>query len=539
MTQSITYRSEKLVEFVLSIDGNLPAQLYGDELRVKQILNNLLSNAFKYTKKGEVELGVSCARQNEETVLLTAYVRDTGIGIKTENISYMFEDFTQLDVYANRNIAGTGLGLSIVKRLLNLMGGSITVESEYEKGSVFTIKLPQRFVTDTVIGAEMAANLKDLNYHQQKRKRGPKLARATMPYARVLVVDDVVTNLDVVKGLLKPYGMQIDCVTSGQQAINAIREESVHYNAVFMDHMMPGMDGIEATRRIREIGTDYAKSLPVIALTANAIAGNEEMFMNNGFQAFISKPIEISRLDAVIRQWVRDKEQEKLLENRQVNVGGYTFPDARSGRDRRVMPTRRSGFDRRTLGRIYYEIDIKKGMDRFGGDKEVFLNVLRSFTVNTRPLLEQVRGVAQEDLASYAIAVHGIKGSSRGIFAEEVGAKAEALEIAAKSNNFGFITDNNQDFIKTVERLLSDLGDMLEKTSREKPKPRKDSPDVETLAKLLAAALRFDMDGADAAITELEHYEYDYESDLVSWLREMVAEADFTRIVKRLSNDEM
>jgi len=535
VTQSIMFRNEKPVEFVLSIDGNLPTQLYGDEIRIKQIFNNLLSNAFKYTKEGEVEFGISCDRGEDGTALLIACVKDTGKGIQPEGIKRMFEDYAQLDAYSNREVTGTGLGLPIVRRLLDLMGGSIDVESEYGKGSTFTMRLPQKYVTDAVIGPEMAENLKAFNYHEQKRKWNAKLARIIMPYARVLVVDDVVTNLDVAKGLMKPYGMQIDCVTSGQQAIDAIRDESVVYNAVFMDHMMPCMDGVEATQRIREIGTEYAKSVPIIALTANAIAGNEEMFLDKGFQAFISKPIEIARLDAVVRQWVRDKEQEKLLDFKQITVDGMPVLDTRKGGERRSETERRGVLDRRILGRLYYGLNAKKGMERFGGDKEVYLNVLHSFAKNTKPLLEQARGVTHEALPDYAITVHGIKGSSRGIFAEEIGTKAEALEVAARSDDFDYIIENNQAFIETVERFLVDIEDMLDRINAENAKPKKEKPDKETLANLLAAAEGFDMDGADMAITELMRYEYASEGKLVDWLREMVAEADFAQIAERLA----
>ncbi|MCL2704864.1 MAG: ATP-binding protein [Spirochaetaceae bacterium] len=536
VTQSIMHKGEKPIDFFLNIDGNLPAQLFGDELRIKQVFNNLLTNAFKYTKEGTIEFGITCTRQDSEAVLLTAYVRDTGIGIRPENKENLFEDYVQMDARANRNIMGTGLGLPIAKRLLSLMDGSITVESEYGIGSLFQIEIPQGFVTEAVIGQKTADNLKNFNYFKRKRERDSKLTRISLPYARILIVDDVVTNLDVAKGLMKPYGMQIDCVTSGQQAIDIINSEAVHYNAIFMDHMMPGMDGIEATRRIREINTEYAKTIPIIALTANAIAGNEKMFLENGFQAFISKPIEIALLDAVIRQWVRNKEQEKQLAIKQMSENGYPFPDNRSGEERRAPSERRSGIDRRILKDFYNELDMEKGLERFNGNEEVYFKILRSFTLNTRSMLEQIKEVRQETLSDYSITVHGIKGSSRGIFAEKIGAKAEALEKAAKAGDFNFVIDNNPDFIETVEQFIALIDNFLDKIEAEKkPKPKKEKPDRETLAQLLAASKSFDMDGADAAIAELERYEYDHENGLVTWLRESVDEADFKRIIIKLS----
>ena len=554
VTQSIAHKEEKPIRFTLNIDGNLPSRLIGDELRIKQILNNLLSNAFKYTKKGAVEFGLYCENALSDhgkdsagiddaggadvpgpTLTMVAYVRDTGIGIAPEYIGNIFDDYSQMDSHANRNIMGTGLGLSITRRMVTLMNGSIKVESELNKGSVFTVSIPQGRVNDDIIGQDMADNLKNFHYYEQKRRQISGLSRISLPYAKVLVVDDVVTNLDVAKGLMRPYGMQIDCVTSGQEAIEAIRNETVHYNAVFMDHMMPGMDGIEATRHIREIGTRYAKTIPVIALTANAITGSEEMFLDKGFQAFISKPVDLSRLDAVIRRWVRNKEQEKLFFGRQVSVDGDAITDTRSGSERRADNNRRSGVDRRSLGRLYNKLDFTSGIERFAGSEAIYLGILRSYAINTKPLLEKIRDVSGDTLEDYAITVHGIKGSSRGIFAKTASDMAEALEMAAKDRDSDYIRDNNQQFISVVGELISDIEGMLERIDNESPKPTSDEPDRETLSRLLTACKKYDMDGIDDALAELEKFNYSTGNDLVACLREYADEADFTSISDKLS----
>ena len=541
ITQSIMHKGEKPIEFVLDMDGNMPAQLFGDELRIKQVLNNLLSNAFKYTKEGTIELGLCCVSNEGDkgdenrTVWLTAYVRDTGIGIQPEYLESIFEDYSQMDTQANRRIMGTGLGLSITKRMVELMKGTITVSSEYGKGSVFTVSIPQKCVNDSIIGQEIVNNLKNFHYYGQKRKQNAKLVRINLPYARVLVVDDVGTNLDVAKGLMKPYGMQIDCMTGGKQAIDAIRDEKVRYSAVFMDHMMPGMDGIEATRLIREIGTEYAKTVPIIALTANAVAGNEEMFLDKGFQDFISKPIEISRLDAVIRRWVRDKEREKLYLDRRLDMEGDDIPEIDTRNEIRSVRDRQEGFDRRLFEKLYYDINIKKGLKRFGGDMEVYLGILRSFAVNTKPLLEKVKLVKRENLNDYAISVHGIKGSCRGIFAKTAGEKAEALEIAANAGDFDFIGNNNPDFVKNIEKLIADLDEILEKIGDKNPKKKMATPDRETLTKLFAACIKYDMDETNAVMAELELYEYESNGEIVARLRKYADEADFARIIDELS----
>ena len=536
VTQSILHKGEKPIQFSLDINEDLPTHLFGDELRVKQILNNLLSNAFKYTKKGSVELSVKCARE-DDTVWLAVSVRDTGQGIRPEKIGDLFLGYTRFDAEANRLVMGTGLGLSITKRVVDLMGGSITVESEYGKGSVFTVRLPQKFVTDAPIGREAVDSLKAFHYSERKRHRDTRLARLNLPYARVLLVDDVVTNLDVAKGLLKPYKMQVDCVLSGLEAIDAIRDGNVRYNAVFMDHMMPGMDGIEATQIIRELGTDYARNVPIIALTANAIVGNEEMFLSKGFQAFISKPIEIARLDAVIRKWVRDKDQERQFFGQEEEGQGKEAgePEATPA-VRHESGGMRGGIDRKSLGHRIAGLDLEKGIERFGGDEDSYFEVLRSYAAHTPALLETAKAVTPHNLADYTIAVHGVKGSSRGVCAYTVGDMAEALEKAARDGDFDYIAAANQAFLGTTWKLVSELNEMLWQICMDNPRPTKDKPNPEVLERLLKACRDYDMDGVDTALAEIECFDYDNDDGLAIWLRSHVEQMDFKQIIKKLSS---
>jgi signal transduction histidine kinase/CheY-like chemotaxis protein len=517
IAQSVMRIGGKPIKFILNICENLPTCLHGDEHRVKQIVNNLLSNAFKYTRQGTVELTVSCERERErekEIAWMTIRVSDTGIGIRKEDMERLFTDYAMMDVESNRKIEGTGLGLPITKNIAEMMGGAITVESEYRKGSVFTARFRQEFVNDAVIGAELAETLKSFRYSDEKRRQNSQIMRIDLSYARVLVVDDVPTNLDVAKGMLKPYGMQIDCVSRGQDAIDAVRAEKVRYNAIFMDHMMPEMSGIEAARIIREkVGTEYAKTVPIIALTANAIVGNDEMFLKNGFQAFISKPIEMPRLDTVLRQWVKDKDrEEKLISNTAGQPGAA-----------REFPARLDG------------VDVQKGFERFNRDINSFLNVLRSYAVNTPPVLDLFRNVNKDNLADYAIEVHGLKGSSRGICAEAVGAKAEALEKAAKAGNIDFVIANNADLIEAAGKLVNNIKDLLGKMASENPKPKKDKPDGQVLSKLAAACEQYNMDEADSAMKEIDNYEYESDDGLAQWLRENVDMMNFSEIKEKLT----
>ena len=294
----------KPIAFRLDINEELPYSLYGDDLRVKQIINNLLSNAFKYTQKGTVTLGMNCKRQGSEDVRMSVWVNDTGIGIREEDLKKLFTDYSQVSTQANRQIEGTGLGLSITKMLVERMDGKIFVESEYGKGSTFRFHIRQKFVSDKTISAEVVENLCNFRYAEDKRKAAKNLVRPDLNYASVLVVDDMPNNLDVAAALLGKYKMRVDCVTSGQEAINRINSGEPVYDAIFMDHMMPGMDGVEATAKIRAIGTKYAMTIPIIALTANAIVGNEQMFLDNDFQAFLAKPINVIQLDSIVRKWI-------------------------------------------------------------------------------------------------------------------------------------------------------------------------------------------------------------------------------------------
>jgi PAS domain S-box-containing protein len=298
---------EKPVTFKLDVNENLPVSLFGDDLRVKQILNNLLSNAFKYTKEGTVILAVGCMRE-DDTVWVNFNLSDTGIGIRGEDIEKLFIDYNKVDIQSNRGIEGTGLGLSITKKFVELMGGEISVESEYGKGTTFKVRIRQGFVDDKTIGKETAENLYAFRYAGKQTQ--VKLIRPDLSYARVLLVDDFPANFDVAVEMLRKYKMQVDCVTSGREAVDRISAGEPVYNAVFMDHIMPEMDGIEATKLIRALGNNYAENIPIIALSANAVAGSERMFLDNGFNAFLPKPYNMTMLDSVVKQWITDKSKE-------------------------------------------------------------------------------------------------------------------------------------------------------------------------------------------------------------------------------------
>jgi PAS domain S-box-containing protein len=439
-----TRLGEKPIKFSLNISDDLPGRLYGDDLRVKQIFNNLLSNAIKYTHKGTIELSVSCKRDGAD-LLVEISVSDTGIGISEKNLKKLFSDYNQVDTRANRNIEGTGLGLAITKRLAELMGGEISVTSEHGKGSVFSVHFRQGFVSDTPIGPAVAENLRKFRYADDKRTTSKKLVRHDLSNARVMVVDDMQTNLDVAAGLLRKYKIQVDCITNGAEAVERIRSGSPAYNAVFMDHMMPGMDGIEAADAIRSIDSEYARKIPIIALTANAIQGTENMFYEHGFQAFISKPIDIMELDSVIKKWVRNE----LVEG--PSIPNTTAHGASYNEDNNKPVINIPG------------VDTEKGLSLYGDDLDIYLPTLRSYVSYTMDVLDKLRNVSAESLPEYVINVHGLKGTSASIGAEIVRESALNLEKLARAGDLQGVLARNDRFIKGTENIVANIKAWLEK----------------------------------------------------------------------------
>ena len=300
---NLMHIGSKPIEFSLSVDENLPTHLFGDELRMKQILSNLLSNAFKYTEKGNVTLEIMMHQvpESDGEIMLEVKVTDSGVGMTKQQIDDLFEEFTRF-YQSETNTMGTGLGMSITQKLVALMGGKLTVESEHGKGSVFTAFIPQaKFPGAEPLGREMVENLRQFKAAAHYSK-SDDIVREPMPYGKVLVVDDVEINIYVVIGLLAPYRLQIDEAADGMEAIEKVKNGS-EYDIIFMDHMMPIMDGIEATKVIRGMG--YKK--PIVALTANAVSGQAEVFLNNGFDDYISKPIDVRSMHVILNRFIRER----------------------------------------------------------------------------------------------------------------------------------------------------------------------------------------------------------------------------------------
>jgi len=310
----------KPIEFKLDVDQNLPSKLYGDEIRIKQILNNLLSNAIKYTDRGQIQLSVNHRKINED-IMLVLSVSDTGQGMKEEDRKKVFDEYARFNTAVNRSIEGTGLGLNIIKRIVEMMEGEISVESELGKGSTFTVMIKQQSADDSPIGEELTRRLSDFTFTSKKQDK-QEITKELMPYGNILVVDDVEINLYVACEILLSYELEVEMADSGFTAIEKI-QNGKKYDVIFMDHMMPKMDGIETTKKLRELGyTGF-----IVALTANALVGNDKIFAKNGFDGFIAKPIDIDQINSILNKFVRDKhpEEAKKYKSDVVTQNGNTL----------------------------------------------------------------------------------------------------------------------------------------------------------------------------------------------------------------------
>jgi PAS domain S-box-containing protein len=411
----------KPIDFKLTITENIPSMLVGDELRIKQILNNLLSNAFKYTQEGQIELMLSSElKRDRASANLIIRVSDTGQGMTADQVKKLGDRFSRFNLDANRKTEGTGLGMNITRNLIQLMGGDIIVESTPGMGSVFTVRLPQVCANSEPIGKVLAENLMRLNLKNTTKMRNAQITQEFMPYGRVLVVDDVETNLYVARGLMAPYGISIDTALSGFEAIEKIRE-GTEYDIVFMDHMMPRMDGIEATKHIRDEG--YKR--PVVALTANAIAGQAEIFLNNGFDDFISKPIDIRQLNSVLNKLIRDKQSPDVIDEarRQKNTlyaaGGHNI----------VIDSQLAEF---------FVRDAKKSID-----------ILEAICENNCR--------RTDDIGTLIINIHAMKSALANIGESELSGKAAELEQAGRDQNINFIILWLPEFLTSLKEIVEKL----------------------------------------------------------------------------------
>ncbi len=429
----------KSLSFECIIDDNVPKYLFGDEIRVRQVLINLINNAIKYTNSGEVRFGVSYSDANGQPEI-TFTISDSGIGIKQEDIPKLFHSFEQLDLRKNRNIVGTGLGLAICKKLVDLMNGQISVTSEYTVGSVFTVVLP------VTLGNEK--NIRELSLSKPIYCNN----------ANILVVDDNSINITVAMGILATHNIKPDSAESGLDAIEMIKNK--RYDLVFMDHMMPVMDGVEATKTIRSMGYE---GLPIIALTANVVSGTKDYLISNGFNDFLSKPIDRVLLnDALIRWLPKDK---------------YTLDY--------VAPTpSQNPASKESLHEIrkIHELDVDTAIMDLSGSEDAYLTVVKQFVKSMdKYVADLMKTYNTKDYTNYSIIVHGIKSSLRSIGATKKGNLAYALECASKEMRTEICDEKTTEFCESV--II--LNGLLKKSLHGNEVPKEVAADTEKLSALL------------------------------------------------------
>jgi len=351
---------EKNLEFKLDIDGNIPSMLYGDEVRLKQVVTNILTNAVKYTEKGSVTLSAKSERINGNTIRLRISVEDTGIGIKKESLEELFASFKRVDQARNRKIEGTGLGLSISKQLIELMGGQITVDSIYKTGSVFTITVDQEIVNSNPVGSLNFMAKKKL-YNRERYKQSFEA-----PDAKILIVDDNEMNLMVACKLLRATKVQIDTAKSGKECLEKTRSKA--YHVIFMDHMMPKMDGEEALHELRRQENGRCKDTPVIALTANVMTGAEQIYQDKGFEGYLAKPINGALFEATLLKYLPEDLIEYNIDEEDIDGSDNTIQIISMERKRKVRITTdcvcdlpAEWLERFDIMSMYYYVYTKEG----------------------------------------------------------------------------------------------------------------------------------------------------------------------------------
>ena len=416
------------LEYVVDVDPTIPDELCGDGQRVRQVLVNLLNNAVKYTEKGSVRLTIRGEKQGDGALLLTAIVRDTGIGIREEDMGKLFTRFQRLEMERNNTVEGTGLGLAITQRLLEMMGGSIAVESEYGKGSVFTITLPQKIVSQAPVGdfqARFMANVAEAAAYQESFRA---------PSARILIVDDTRMNLTVAVALLKNTQMQIDTATCGADAISMA--EATQYDVILMDQRMPEMDGTEALRRIRALEGGASQNTPVVCLTADAVVGAKERYLAEGFSDYLTKPIDSHALEKTLIRYLPRAKVERIRPEPEA-----PSPAADGAED---------GFDFLRAGGV----DPQAGLRYCQGDEALYRTLLAEYARGEAEKADILEGsLAEEDWKRYAIHVHAIKSASKMIGAQALSDLAAALESAADAGDGRTVRANHESMMAKYAAL--------------------------------------------------------------------------------------
>lgn len=434
---------KKGLSFFMKIDESIPTQLYGDKVRIRGALINILNNAVKYTNEGSVSFEAKILSRTEDKVEISFVVSDTGIGIRKEDIGHLFKSFERLDQQFHYGVEGSGLGLSIAKGYINLMGGDILVESVYGEGSVFTINLEQG-----VIDSQPLQHKFTIEREHEDEQPSRQLMIKDM---QILLVDDNQINLMVAKGLLSSYGLTVDTATGGAAAIECCRKK--HYPIVFLDQMMPEIDGIEAMKEIRKIDDYYRKGGEgkIVVLTANAIRGSRQMLMQEGFDEYLGKPMNLKQLERILVSYT----PAELVKYVDISPDWEKEPEVVEKEiDEEEIAWIKEQLD---------EVDVESGLKNCGGKLSDYLEILKiNYTYGNKNLEELQNLLGQKDYENYTIKVHGMKSTARGIGANAVADLALKQEEAGKAKEYPYIDEHFEGFRVDYQALLEKIGGVLE-----------------------------------------------------------------------------
>ena len=421
---------KKGIEFRINAIPGLPSQLYGDIVRIRQILTNICNNAVKFTNEGYVELSADYSESDDpDTITLIFTIRDTGIGIRKDDLGHIFEKFRQVDTRLNRNVEGSGLGLSICQKLTDLMDGTISVDSVYGEGTTFTICIPQK-----VLDWKKLSNY--LVVHKQEEK---KRSVIYAPSARVLVVDDNPVNVKILRGLLMHYEIDADTAEGGEEAVSMASSKT--YDLIFMDHMMPGMDGEAALKAIRALPDKERSSVAVIAVTANAITGMRDEYLRKGFTDYLSKPVETPKIEQILK--------DHLPENLFVAME----EDESAGAEE---------LDIEING-----VDVDAGLVKCDGNAREYIEILEIVAECGPDKASEIESFAREhDYENYTIAVHSLKSVCASIGAHQLFTMAKIHEFAGKSGNRAFIDSNYEKLVTLYREIIGNIETSLEENRK-------------------------------------------------------------------------
>ncbi|MBE5851584.1 MAG: response regulator [Lachnospiraceae bacterium] len=494
---------EKLQNSNVNLEYNteigIPTILYGDVVRIKQILINIIGNAVKFTKEGFIRLSVSYEPVTNEKVRLIFKIQDSGIGIKEENIGKLFDEYNQVDAGKNRSVQGTGLGLTICKRLCELMHGSIKVESVYGEGTTFTATLIQQVLDWT----PMSITETEKSYKSKKYNIYKPVKIKNAIGKKVLVVDDNSSNLLIMQNLLKPYELLVDIADSGKLALEMAKSNV--YDLIFMDQMMPEMDGVETTKRLRELDQDYCKTIPVIALTANAIYGAKQELLEAGLSDYLTKPIVIAKLEAML---------DKYLGN---------------------VNTLEIALEEEIFSTIQIEgIHSVEAMKKLHLTEEIYYSILKTYYVDLKKALKRMNIANQAD---FVIDVHGIKSISASVGAMELSEYAKELEYAGKANDTEFLEEKTPAFMEMCQDMIQKLEDYFAKEEEATSKKEVAVLDAKWLSDIYQACEDMDSFRAMDLLREVQGKQFkEQENQLIKQIEEYVEQYDYDEVVSLLQN---